>query len=165
MGTTQENLGSAFAGESQANRTYLAFADQAEIDGYPNLAKLFRAAAAAETVHAHNHLRRMGGIKSSLENVQEAISGETFEFTKMYPEYLEIAEKEKNKPASWSFDVAMQVEKIHANLYQAALEKINAGKDLDIDTYYVCGVCGNTFENDHPEKCPICNAKIFEKIS
>jgi rubrerythrin len=137
MGTTQENLGSAFAGESQANRTYLAFADQAEIDGYPNLAKLFRAAAAAETMHAHNHLRRMGGIKSSLENVQEAINGETFEFTKMYPEYLEIAEKEKNKPASWSFDVAMQVEIIHANLYQAALEKINSGKDLDIDTYYV----------------------------
>lgn len=165
MGTTQENLGSAFAGESQANRKYLAFADQAEIDGYPNLAKLFRAAAAAETVHAHNHLRRMGGIKSSLENLKEAIHGETFEFTKMYPEYLEIAEKEKNKPAYWSFDVAMQVEKIHADFYQAAHEKIKAGKDLDVETYYVCGVCGNTFDNEHPEKCPICNAKIYEKIS
>lgn len=159
-----ENLKAAFAGESQANRKYLAFAKKAEEDGYPNIGKLFKAAAAAETVHAHNHLRVMSGIGSTAENLKEAIEGETFEFKKMYPEYLEIAQTSNEKRASWSFDMAMQVEKIHAGLYKQAQEAIESGKDLETPIFYVCNVCGNTFENKQPEKCPICNATSFLKI-
>jgi rubrerythrin len=125
---------------------------------------LFKAAAAAETVHAHNHLRVMGGISTTAENVNEAIEGETFEFKNMYPEYLEIAESSGEKQASWSFDVAMQVEKVHALLYEQAQKAIELGKDLDTSTFYVCDVCGNTFENKHPDKCPICNATSFKQI-
>ncbi|MCW4050949.1 MAG: rubrerythrin family protein [Candidatus Bathyarchaeota archaeon] len=166
MGNTKENLGAAFAGESQANRKYLAFAEKADKEGYPQIAKLFRAAAAAETVHAHNHLRIMGGIHSTPENVQEAISGETYEFTKMYPEFLEVAAKEQENQASWSFNIANDVEKIHADLYTGAAEALKAGGDLPVVTYYVCNVCGNTVENTPPEKCPICNAPAasFDKI-
>ena len=166
MSKTQENLAAAFAGESQANRRYLAFAKQAYKDGFPQIAKLFRAASAAETVHALNHLRIMGGIKSTAENLQEAINGETFEFTKMYPEYLEVAGEEGENQASWSFNIANQVEKIHAGLYKAAAEAIKNGNDLKQVDYYVCQVCGNTVENEPPEKCPICNApaKSFLKI-
>lgn len=164
MGDTKENLASAFAGESQANRRYLAFAKKAVEDGFPHLAKLFEAAAAAETVHAHNHLRAMGGIGSTAENVQEAISGETFEFKQMYPEYLNISKEAGEAKASWSFDVALQVEKVHAALYEDALATINSGKDLETGKYYVCDVCGNTFENERPAKCPICNATEFKEI-
>ena len=164
MGDTNENLASAFAGESQANRSYLAFAKKAVDEGFPNLAKLFKAAAAAETIHAHNHLRVMGGIKSTAENVKEAFHGETHEFKEMYPEFLKIAMDAGNAQASWSFDVALQVEKVHAGLYEGALAAVNAGKDLKTEAFFVCKVCGNTFENEHPEKCPICNATEFKKI-
>ncbi len=164
MGDTKENLASAFAGESQANRRYLAFAKKAVEDGFPNLAKLFKAAAAAETVHAHNHLRVMSGVGSTAENVQEAINGETFEFKQMYPEYLAISKEADETKASWSFDVALQVEKVHAALYEGALAAINAGKDLETGKYHVCEVCGNTFENEHPAECPVCNATEFKVI-
>lgn len=166
MTETQENLAEAFAGESQADRKYLAFAKQADREGFHQIARLFRAASAAETVHTLNHLRIMGGIKSTAENLQEAIKGETFEFTKMYPEYLEVAGEEGNKRASWSFNVANQVERIHAGLYKAAAEAIKKGKDLKRVDYYICQVCGNTVENEPPEKCPICNApaRSFLKI-
>ncbi len=164
MGDTKENLASAFAGESQANRRYLAFAKKAVEDGFPNLSKLFKAAAAAETVHAHNHLRVMGGIGTTAENVQESISGETHEFKEMYPEYLEIATDAGNAKAAWSFDVALQVEEVHAGLYEDALAAIKAGKDIATEKFYVCKVCGNTFENEHPDKCPICNATEFKEI-
>jgi rubrerythrin len=164
MGDTKENLASAFAGESQANRRYLAFAKKAVEDGFPNLAKLFKAAAAAETIHAHNHLRVMGGVGSTAENVQEAINGETFEFKQMYPEYLETSMEAGEAQATWSFDVALQVEEIHAGLYEAALEAVNAGKDLETEKFFVCKVCGNTFENEHPETCPVCNATEFKEI-
>ena len=157
MGDTKENLASAFAGESQANRRYLAFAKKAVEDGFPNLAKLFKAAAAAETIHAHNHLRVMGGVGSTAENVQEAVSGETFE-------YLETSKEAGETQASWSFDIALQVEKVHAALYEGALASINSGKDLETAKFYVCKVCGNTFENEHPEKCPICYATEFKEI-
>jgi len=109
MSKTKENLKAAFAGESEANRKYLAFAKKADEEGYPQIARLFRAASAAETVHAHNHLR-MGGIKSTEENLQEAIGGETYEFEKMYPEFIETAAAEKENTASWSFNVANKVE-------------------------------------------------------
>ncbi|GER93858.1 rubrerythrin [hot springs metagenome] len=163
MSKTEKNLWDAFAGESQANRKYLAFAKKAEGEGYTQIAKLFRAAAEAETVHAHNHLKEVGGIKSTKENLQEAIGGETYEFEKMYPPMIEDAKAEGNSGAERSFSYANAVEKIHAALYRKALE--NIGKNPDVD-YYVCQVCGNTVENEAPEECPICGAKkqAFKKI-
>lgn len=162
--TTVDNLKNAFAGESQANRKYLAFAKKAEEEGFKQVARLFRAAAEAETVHAHAHLRVLGGVKSTKENILEAIGGETFEFTKMYPQMIEEAKKEGNKQAVQSFDFANKVEKIHADLYQKALN--NLGKN-DVADYYVCQACGNTVENTAPDKCPICgaNKSMFTKIS
>ncbi len=161
--STQDNLQDAFAGESQANRKYLAFAKKAEDEGFNQAAKLFRAAAAAETVHAHKHLKVMGGIKSTKENIQEAIEGETYEYTKMYPTMILEAEKEGNKQALQSFDLANKVESIHASLYQKALD--NLGKNESVD-YYVCQVCGNTTENSAPDECHVCGApsSMFTKI-
>ncbi len=161
---TQENLKEAFAGESQANRSYLAFAKKAEEEGYSQVAKLFRAAAEAETVHAHNHLRVMKGIQSTKENLQQAINGETHEFKKMYPEMIEAAKAEKNDDAVQTFHYANEVEKIHAALYSRALESLGKKEVLD---YYVCPFCGNTVEKAPPEKCPICGApgKKFMKIA
>ena len=166
MTKSKENLKAAFAGESQANRKYLAFADKADKDGFPQVAKVFRAAAAAETVHAHNHLRPMGGINSTLENIKEAIEGEHYEFTKMYPEFLENAESEENKQAERTFDYANEVEKIHHELYQKALEAVQNGEDLEKTEMYICPVCGYTHEGEPPESCPVCGAakKVFKKI-
>jgi rubrerythrin len=158
MGTT-ENLKAAFAGESQANRKYLAFAKKAEADGYPQVAKLFRAAAEAETVHAHAHLRVLGGVKATPENLQAAIEGEGFEFQKMYPEYVAEAEKEGNKPALNSLKYAMEVEQVHYNLYGQALKAVQTGKDMNPSRIFVCSVCGYTVEGDAPDKCPVCGAK------
>ena len=161
---TEQNLKEAFAGESQANRRYLAFAKKAEEEGFQQVAKLFRAAAEAETVHAHNHLRVLKGIRSTKENVQEAINGETHEFKKMYPEMIEKAKAEKNDDAIQTFHYANEVEKIHATLYTKALQ--NLGKNEVVD-YYVCPFCGNTVEKAAPEKCPICGTpgKRFIKIA
>lgn len=166
MSKTKENLKEAFAGESQANRKYLAFAKRAENEGYSQIAKLFKAAAEAETVHAHNHLRIMGGINSTKENIQEAIKGETYEFKTMYPEFLDVAAEEGENQASWSFNIANEVEKIHAGLYKKAAEALEKDTDLRETEYYVCSVCGNTVENKVPDKCPICNAgaKAFKKV-
>ena len=163
MSQTEKNLMDAFAGESQANRKYLAFAKKAESDGYPQVAKLFRAAAEAETVHAHSHLRVAGGIKSTEENLKAAIAGETHEFKSMYPEMMAAAEKEGNANAHRSFTYANEVEKIHAALYQKALDNLEAKKDVD---YYVCGVCGYTCENEAPDDCPVCKSKkkVFYKV-
>ena len=164
MSKTEQNLKDAFAGESQANRKYLAFAKQAEKEGYPQVAKLFRAAAEAETVHAHAHLRTLGGIKSTRENLQEAISGETYEFKQMYPAMIETAKEEGRKDAERSFTYANEVEKIHAELYQKALD--NLDNLPEVDAYYVCSVCGYTCESQPPETCPVCGAKAqaFMKI-
>jgi rubrerythrin len=158
MTKTDENLKAAFAGESQANRLYLAFARKAEEAGFIQVAKLFKAAAEAETVHALNHLRITGQIKSTADNLGTAISGETFEFKKMYPEYIEEAKQEGNKQAAWSFEVASKVEQIHANLYQKALNALKSQKQLEKVDYYVCSVCGNTVEGSPPDKCPICGS-------
>jgi len=167
MPKTDENLRNAFSGESQANRRYTAFARKAEEEGFPQVAKLFRAAAEAETIHALNHLRIMGEIKSTAANLEAAISGETFEFQKMYPGYLKVAQQEGNRQAAWSFDVANKVEQVHANLYTRAAEALESKKDLARRDYFVCGVCGNTVEGDPPEKCPICGAPKakFNKIT
>jgi rubrerythrin len=165
MGTkTESNLKEAFAGESQANRKYLAFAKKAEEEGYPQVAKLFRAAAEAETVHAHNHFRVLKGIKSTKENLQDAIGGETHEFKSMYPGMIETAKLEKDDAALRSFHFANEVEKIHASLYSKASESL--GKNEAVD-YYVCPICGNTVEKAAPDRCPICGApgKSFIKIA
>ncbi|MBI4826907.1 MAG: rubrerythrin family protein [Nitrospirae bacterium] len=163
MSKTEKNLKDAFAGESQANRKYLAFAKKAEKEGYRQVAKLFRAAADAETVHAHNHLRELDGIKSTKENLEAAISGETHEFESMYPAMIDEAKAEGETSASRSFYLANEVEKIHAALYKSALESLGNSREVD---YYVCQVCGNTVEGEAPDECPICGAlgKMFTKI-
>jgi len=163
MEETLKNLHEAFAGESQANRKYLAFAEKADREGYNQVAKLFRAAAAAETVHAHAHLRAMGGINDTKENLNAALAGETHEFENMYPDMIKTAEKEGHKSALRSFRFANTVEQTHAELYQKALDNID---NMEACDYYVCSVCGHTHENEAPEKCPVCGAasKAFEKI-
>ena len=158
MSDVTDGLKNAFAGESEANRRYLAFARKAQEEGLTQVAKLFRAAAGAETVHALNQLRALGEIKSTAENLDTAISGETFEFKKMYPEYISIAKKEKNIQAAWSFDVANKVEEIHASLFSKAIETVKNKKQLTETDYNVCSVCGNTVEGKAPEKCSICGA-------
>jgi rubrerythrin len=152
-----DNLQEAFAGESQANRKYLAFAEKADDDGRPQVARLFRAAAEAETIHAHAHLRVMGGIKSTTENLEAAIEGEGFEFQQMYPKMLAEAQEEANKPAEFSFKNALAVEEIHHGLYSKALEAVKGGGDMPETSIYVCPVCGNTVEGSVPDNCPICN--------
>ena len=165
MSKTEENLKEAFAGESQANRKYLAFAKKADEEGLPQIAKLFRAAAHAETVHAITHFKTLGGVKSTKENLQAAVEGETFEFTSMYPGFIAEAEKEEAKKALTSFKWAFEVEKVHANLYKKALENIERG-GVEVD-YFVCPICGYTHEGPFTGKCPVCNTagEKFEKIA
>ncbi len=163
MSKTEGNLKEAFAGESQANRKYLAFAKKAEQEGFKQVARLFRAAAEAETIHAHNHLKELGGIKSTKENLDEAIQGESYEFQKMYPRMIEDAKSEANNGALRTFNYANEVEKVHAALYQKALD--NLGKNPEAN-YYVCQVCGYTAEGEPPDECPVCKAKkqAFKKV-
>lgn len=153
---TLMNLLDAFAGESQANRKYLAFAKKAEAEGYKQIARLFRAVAEAETVHAHNHLREAGGVKSTRENLDAAISGEIYEFQKMYPAMIEDAKREAAAGALRSFNYANEVEKIHAELYKKALSSLENSQEVN---YFVCQVCGYTVEDEAPDECPICKAK------
>ena len=166
MGNTQENLQEAFAGESQANRRYLFFADRAEKEGHPQIARLFRAGAESETVHARSHLQTMGGIKSTRENLEVAIGGEHYEFTQMYPGFIEQAESEDNKRALSSFTWANKVEEIHHGLYQQALKVLDAGQQLKDESYFVCQVCGYTVAGEAPDTCPICGAPLtkFKRV-
>jgi rubrerythrin len=155
MSKTQENLMSAFAGESQANRKYLAYAKQADKEGLPQVGKLFRAAAEAETIHAYAHLRNAGKIGSTLENLKDAVSGETYEFTKMYPDMIKDAAEEDKKAIKLYMEHVSAVEKVHAQLYQKALDA--QGKPGNVD-YYICNVCGYTHEGPYNDKCPVCSA-------
>ena len=166
MADTRENLKEAFAGESQANRKYTFFAEKADDAGNKQVARLFRAAAEAETVHARNHLRVLGEIKSDRDNLGAAIGGEHYEFTTMYPGFIDQAKKENNKAATGSFDLANKVEQIHHRLFQAALKNLEAGKGFKDAPYYVCQVCGNTVEGEAPDRCPICGAprSKFKKV-
>lgn len=166
MANTGDNLQAAFAGESQASRKYLYFAEKADKEGQPQIAKLFRAASEAETVHARNHLRVMKGIGTTEENLKSAISGEFHEMTEMYPEFISQAKTDKNSEAEKSFDLANKVEKVHHGLYHQALKDLEAAKKLPAKPYYVCQVCGQTVEGEAPDKCPICGAgKIaFKKV-
>jgi rubrerythrin len=163
--STSDNLQAAFAGESQANRKYLAFAKKADEDGFAQVAKLFRAAAEAETIHAHAHLRVMNGVKGTVENLAAAIEGEGHEYKTMYPEFLATAQEEGNKAGEISFKNALAVEEVHHGLYSQALEAVKAGNDLDGAPVYVCPVCGNTIMGGAPDTCSVCGVpgdKFFE---
>lgn len=165
MSKTRKHLENAFAGESQANRKYTAFAQKAEEEGYPQIAKLFRAAAHAETVHALNHFRAMGGVGATADNLKAAIGGENYEVINMYPEMIQDAETEGEKTALRSFRWAWEVEKVHEELYRKALEAL--GKTEEAYDYYVCPICGYTHAKNAPDKCPVCGtpASKFLKIS
>jgi len=158
MSNTEENLQSAFAGESQANRRYLFFADKAEKEGYTQAARLFRAVAEAETVHARNHLAAMDGVGSTRDNLMAGAIGEHYEFTRMYPPFIEQAESENNKRAQRTFEYANEVEQIHHKYFEAGIEAFDAGQKLKDEPYFVCQVCGNTVAGEAPERCPICGA-------
>ena len=161
---TNANLWAAFAGESQANRKYTAFARKAEQDGHLQVARLFRAIGAAETVHALNHFRTLGEVKSTAENIQAAMAGENYEVVTMYPEFLQAAQADGEKAAERSMNWAWEVEKVHEKLYQQALD--NLGKETESFDYYVCPVCGHTHERNAPDKCPVCGTpgSRFERI-
>jgi rubrerythrin len=158
MSKSMEDLSAAFAGESQANRKYTAFANKAEADGLTQIACLFRAAAHAETLHALAHFRAMGGVKTTAENLEAAISGENYEVVSMYPAYIKDAEAEGEKRALNSFSNAWEVEKIHENLYREALDMLQKGEKFEEYDYYVCPVCGYVHKRSAPEKCPVCGA-------
>jgi rubrerythrin len=166
MGKSDENLKAAFAGESQANRKYLAFAKAADKEGLPQVARLFRAAAEAETIHAHNHLRAMGAIGKTGDNLKMAFDGETYEFLQMYPTFITDATQDGNRKALQSFTYANAVEKVHAALYDRAMASVKKSQDMPAATLWVCPVCGNTIENEAPEKCPICGTRreMFNRV-
>lgn len=170
---TAANLRSAFGGESQAHIRYRIYADKAEKDGFPNVARLFTAVSFAEWIHAQNHFRELRtvrgdfavtsmagfGLGSTADNLQIAINGETFEINEMYPAYLAVAEHQEEKRACRTFEWALKAEMTHAELYTKAKESVDAGKDPELDVIQVCGVCGHTLEGEAPEICPVCNAK------
>jgi len=155
---TEANLKAAFAGESQAHMRYLIFADRAEKDGKSNVARLFRAIAFAEQIHATKHYRTLGQVKDTAPNLQVAIEGETYEVEEMYPAYKAVAELEGEKGAVQATDWALQAEKTHAQLYKKAKGSVEQGADLELSAVYICDVCGHTMFGSRPDKCPVCNA-------
>jgi len=158
MSSSRENLQAAFDGESQANRRYLFSAEKADAEGNKQIARLFRAAAEAETVHARNHFTVDGQLKSTAENLKAAIAGENYEYSQMYPGFIEQAKEEKNKQAERSFNLANRVEKIHHGLFEKAFQDMESGKAAAEAPYYVCQICGNTVLGEAPEICPVCGA-------
>ncbi len=166
MNKTTDNLKGAFAGESQANRKYSIFAEKAEKEGQPRIARLFRAAADAEAVHARNHLKAMQELKTTAENLTAAIGGESYEFTDMYPAFIKQAEEDNASEAAGSFKMANKVEQIHHDLYKEALEALQKGQAQELKPFYVCQFCGNTVEGEAPDRCPVCGRprKIFKLV-
>ncbi len=166
MSSTESNLKEAFAGESQANRKYLAFARKAEQEGFANVARLFLTAAEAETIHALGHFSAMRGIGSTADNLRAAVAGETYEYKEMYPPMLQVAEAEGHK-ATRMFGYALKAEAVHARLYQMALDAVAAGKDLTETDFYLCPVCGHIELGQPPAECPICRTRAdkFQKVS
>ncbi|AQT68602.1 NADH peroxidase [Anaerohalosphaera lusitana] len=156
--STKDNLSEAFAGESQANRKYEAFARRADKEGFTQIAKLFRATAAAEAVHCKNHMRVLKTVNTTAENLKVAMAGEEKEFKNMYPEFIKEAQGENESAAVMSFKYAMAVEQVHYSLYSEALARLEKGEDLEETTVHVCPVCGHTVRGEVPEKCPVCNA-------
>jgi rubrerythrin len=163
---TEKNLQEAFAGESQANRRYLFFAEKADKEGYSQIARLFRAAADAETVHARNHFNAMDALGTTKENVMAGSVGEHYEFTRMYPIFIDLAEQEQNQRAERTFIYANEVEQIHYRHFEEMLKALNEGRQLKDEPYFVCQVCGNTVAGEAPEKCPVCGApaKAFKRV-
>jgi rubrerythrin len=163
---TEDNLKSAFAGESQAHMRYLAFAKKASEEGFQNVARLFRAISYAEQVHATNHYEVLGMIRGSANNLQVAIDGETYEVNEMYPAYKAVAELQAEKGAQRTTDWALQAEKVHAGMYQKAKQAVESQKDIKIGPIYICEACGYTVEGEAPSRCPICGAPIekFKKF-
>ncbi|MCS7123861.1 MAG: rubrerythrin family protein [Candidatus Bathyarchaeota archaeon] len=155
---TEDNLKSAFAGESQAYMRYMIFAKKAEEEGYPNVARLFRAIAYAEQVHATNHYNVLGMIRSSPDNLQVAIDGEIYEVNEMYPAYNAVAKLQEEKGAQKTTDWALQAEKVHAGMFQKAKQAVEGGKDIKLGPIYICDVCGYTVESEAPGRCPVCGA-------
>ncbi|MDD1672291.1 MAG: rubrerythrin family protein [Methanomicrobiales archaeon] len=164
--STEENLKSAYTGESQANRKYASFSEQAESEGFKNVAKLYRAASEAEAIHARRLLRVMGAIGPTAENLKKSVDGETYEYTSMYPDFIKAAEGEKKSEAVTAFTYAMKAEEVHAGLYKKSLDAIQSKRDLNVSKIYVCSICGNIVFNEPPEKCPICSAfkKKFQEV-
>jgi rubrerythrin len=158
MPSTKDNLKDAFAGESQANQKYLAFAKNAEKEGFPNVAKLFRTTAEAERIHAEGHITALDGVGPTAENLKAAIQGETYEYTEMYPPMLERAVEDGHK-AKRMFGWAVRAEEVHAKLYTAALEAVEKGKDLAETGFFLCPYCGHIELGAPPDSCPICGAK------
>jgi rubrerythrin len=158
MATTENNLKEAFAGESQANRKYLAFAKKVEQEGYLNIARLFRTTAEAETIHALGHLSALNGVGNTADNLRAAIAGESYEYTEMYPPMLKQAEADNHK-AKRMFGFAVKAEAVHAQLYKRALEAALEGKDLIETNFYLCPVCGHIEVGNPPESCPICGTR------
>lgn len=156
---TDKNLHEAFAGESQAHMRYMIYADKAQHEGKPEIARMFQAIAAAERVHATNHWRALGMIQTTGENVQNGIDGEHYEINEMYPAFKTIAELQQEKGAIRSTHWALETEKVHETMYRKAKEALNSGKDVRMGKVYICPVCGYTMEGDPPDLCPICNAK------
>jgi rubrerythrin len=163
---SKENLEAAFAGESQANRRYTSFAQKAEKDGFPNVARLFKAAAHSEAMHARNHLRAMESIQDTLENLKQAVQGENYEVISMYPDFIEEAQREGKQKAETTFKWAIEAEKAHEKFYNQAIEAVNSQKDLDNTPYFVCEGCGYTVAKEAPENCPVCGApkKMFKQF-
>ena len=163
---TKENAMEAFAGESQANRKYTAFAEKALADGFPNVAKIFKAAAEAEGIHAHKLLKVLGTVGKTEDNLKMSFEGETKEYTAMYPEFMKTAEAERQNDALIAFTYAMKAEEVHAGHYKEALKMVSTGKDMSSRKVLLCPVCGNIFLGEAPEKCPICSVfrKVFKEI-
>jgi rubrerythrin len=166
MTRTEENIKQAFAGESQASRKYKSYADKADKEGFKQVAKLFRAASEAEMIHAANDLMIMKAVNSTEENLKTALEGETFEYTKMYPEFIEDAKSDGNKAAGKIFQDSSLTEEIHASYYKDALDLVKQNKDIPESEYYVCAVCGHTAVNEAPTRCPICGSgkKSFKEV-
>lgn len=164
--STDKNAQEAYAGESQANRKYSVFAEKAAAEGYPVVGKLFRAASEAEAIHAKRLLFIQNAVRSTEENLQDAIEAETYEFTTMYPRFVAEAKEERRSEATTVFTHAMKAEEVHANLYLQALESVRGGKDLDSEKIYLCPVCGDVELGAAPEKCPICGVpgRIFREV-
>ncbi len=155
---TEEFLNSAFAGESMAHMKYLIFAEIAEKEGFPNIARLFRAIAFAEFVHAKNHLNALGKVKDTANNLETAYQGESFEIEEMYPAYKAVAELQEERQAIRSMNYALEAEKIHKAMYSEAKESAEKKKeDIKIGDIYICPVCGYTVEGEAPDRCPVCN--------
>ena len=163
---TESDLKNAFAGESQANRRYLFFAEKADKEGYRQIARLFRAVAAAETVHARKHFEVMAGAGSTKDNLTAAVAGEHYEFAEMYPSFVKDAQKEENLKAEVSFSRAGDVEKVHHQLFEAAIKALETQQAAPDEPYFVCGVCGYTVAGEAPDKCPICGALkiLFQRV-